>query len=130
MTETFCSHDVTVRHEIDVITLRQNVRQVARALGVRLTQQAKITAAISAVARSLIEQDSAAVFTIQINQYTPQPALEIICVLSGTQNSHVKTNLETLLQVDEVRPLVDEASIERNGRAGQYALVLRIWIQN
>ena len=49
-----------IRNEYDVVAMRQEVRQVARDLGLGLSQQAKIATAISTVARALIAADCSA----------------------------------------------------------------------
>lgn len=123
-------HHVKVGSEIDVVTLRQQVRQMARLLGLGLTQQARITAAISTVARSLVETSYNATFTIQATNHQPRPALEIVCTSSLMQQDagNNPTHIKSIMRFDEAQSLVDEADISLQNE--EICLTLRIWLVN
>src|SRR4051794_37878271 len=74
------SCNVRVQTEYDVVTLRQEVRQLARALGMGLCQQAKISTALSVIARALLLNSPSTLFTIGVASQGAQPVLQISCV--------------------------------------------------
>ena len=106
--------------------MRQEVRQVARDLGLGLSQQAKIATAISTIARALIAANYSATMGIRTNDLASQPALEIVCQLAGGQLLIDQAQLEGLLQFSEARALVDEASLSLDN--GGALLLLRMWL--
>lgn len=110
---------VAVRSEYDVVSLRQQVRQMARLLGLSLPQQARITAAISSIARALLDAAPGSLFTIQVARRQPQPALEIICILPGVHAAG-----DRLLY--EASTLADEASVLPHNQDTK--LTLRMWL--
>lgn len=115
---------IVVSDERDVIALRQEVRQVARTLGMGLTRQARITAAITAVARELLGKTDGTTFIIQVIAHSTASALEISC-LSPFPPSEKKYD-EKALQFGEARSLADEAFCTP---AEQGSLVtLRMWV--
>lgn len=101
------TRDVAVHSEMDIVNLRHRVRQVSRAIGLDLTRQAKITAAISAVARAFMLNHNDAVFTVQVAQY-PRTVLQVSCASSTSRCMPALVQLEEQLKVHEVRMLVDE----------------------
>jgi hypothetical protein len=115
-----------IRTEYDVVAMRQEVRQVARDLGLGLSQQAKIATAISTVARALIAADCSATMGMRMEEQAPRPALEIVCQLAVSQLSIDLAQLEQLLHFGEARALVDEASLALDG--GGALLNLRMWL--
>ena len=115
-----------ISSEHDVVAMRQEVRQVARGLGMGLSQQAKIATAISTLARALIAANCSATMGMRTDDRASQPALEIVCQLAGDQLLVDQAQLEQLLHFDEARSLVDEASLSLDG-AG-VLLCLRMWI--
>ncbi|GEM_PF-1137133 len=114
-----------VHDEHDVISLRQSVRQMARAAGLGLPKQARITAAISEIARMLLLHGSDVQFTLRVSLNEPHPALEVSCrlpsVLAETAAELVQTPL-----LGEACSLVDEYSPAQI-HAGAL-LTLRMWI--
>ncbi|NJP04544.1 MAG: anti-sigma regulatory factor [Chloroflexaceae bacterium] len=102
-----------------MITLRQEVRQVARSLGLELTQQARITAAISAVARALIANNLHAIFQVHVYQDANPPRLAITCTSNypDTITSDRIEKLERMFHVGEARLLVDEVALSINNTA-------------
>jgi hypothetical protein len=108
--------------EYDVITMRQEVRQIARALGLGLAEQAKIATAMSTIARVLIDRNRSAMFTLQTINQEAQAALEIVCVLGVAPLDD--TQLEQMWNLANVRLLVDEAMLLRD--AGEAVLRVRM----
>ena len=115
-----------IHTEYDVVAMRQEVRQVARDLGLGLSQQAKIATAISTVARALIAASCSATMGMRTDDLAPQPALEIACRLVVGELSIDQRQLEELLHFGEARTLVDEASLTLDG--GSALLSLRMWL--
>jgi len=112
--------------EYDVVAMRQAVRQVARDLGLGLSQQAKIATAISTIARALIAASCRTTIRMRLDDALPRPALEIVChgplgVLPGDL-----AQLEQLLHFGEARALVDAAELAL-GESGAL-LSLRMWL--
>jgi hypothetical protein len=118
--------ELEIRSEYDVVAMRQEVRQVARGLGLELTQQAKISTAISTIARSLIAANYCATMRMRTDILASRPAIEITCQLS---NDHVLTNLGELTQLlhfGEAQALVDEATLSLD--SGGVLCCLRMWL--
>ena len=115
-----------IHNDYDVVAMRQAVRQVARDLGLSLSQQAKIATAISTVARALIAANYRATMGIRTNELASQPALEIVCQLAMDQLPLEQAQLEGLMQFSEARALVDEASLSLDN--GGAVLILRMWL--
>lgn len=113
--------------EYDVIAMRQEVRQMARQIRVDLAQQARITAAISGVARELIVQRLSVLFTVLVRQCGGQPALEVRCDPQIDSPHAARIDFEHNRNVNDARRLVDEA--EFSSSDGRPQLTLRIWIE-
>jgi hypothetical protein len=111
-----------VTTEYDVTTMRQEVRRLARALGLGLAQQAKITTAISSIARVLLSRYRGAVFALEPTAHGVPAALEITCMLGPAPADG--TQLEQVLPLAYVRLLVDETTLLDD--AGQAVLCLRM----
>jgi hypothetical protein len=117
---------IQICNEYDVVAMRQEVRQVAREIGLGLSQQAKIATAISTVARALIAASWSATMGMRVDDQAPQPALEIVCQLAVSQLMIDLEQLEQLLHFSEARALVDEASLAHE--ASGAVLSLRMWL--
>lgn len=116
-----------VSTEFDVITLRQAIRQAGRLAGLGPAQQARITAAISEVARALLAAVGDGCFTIRVDEANAQPALEVACG-GGPRGGRATTpSLYAMPTVAEARGLVDDARIEASD--GATLLLLRVWIK-
>ena len=98
-----------VTTEYDVTTMRQEVRRLARALGLGLAEQAKIATAISTIARILLARYRSAIFTLQTTAQDAHPALEIACMLGPAPADGAR--LERMLHLADVRLLVDEVML-------------------
>lgn len=117
---------IAVRSELDIVTLRHTVRQFARGIGLDLPRQAKITVAISAVARAFIGDHNHIVFTVQVAHRLPRSALEISCIASCTGSfSHTRV-LENQLNVQDIHLLVDEFTTVLKDNAA--TLTMRMWL--
>ena len=102
--------------------MRQEVRRIARTLGLGLAEQAKITTAISAIARVLLAEYRSAMFAIQTTAQSAPPALEIVCMLGPIRADG--TQLEQILHLADVRLLVDETTLSYD--TGEAVLCLRM----
>ncbi len=112
-----------VNAEHDIISLRQAVRQMARGVGLGLPEQARITAAISEVARAFLLNGGTARFIIQVTDHNPHPALEVVCVLPFAAHAN-----QTSYSLSEACALVDEANLAvfNDGMP----LILRMWLNH
>ena len=109
--------------EHDVIAMRQEVRQMARLLGLGLVEQAKIATAISGIARLLLGDSGGTVFTMRATGSGEQSALEISCTPSF--DAWMDTAyVEERLNLGNTRLLVDEARLSRE--ADELVLTIRM----
>jgi hypothetical protein len=111
-----------VTTDYDVTTMRQEVRRIARTLGLGLAQQAKITTAISSIARVMLARYHSALFALEPTAQGVPAALEIACMLGPAPAD--ETQLEQVLPLADVRLLVDETTLSYD--AGQAVLRLRM----
>jgi hypothetical protein len=102
--------------------MRQEVRRMARTLGLGLAEQAKITTAISSIARVLLARYRSATFAIQTTAQGAPAALEIACMLGPAPAD--STQLEQILHLADVRLLVDETTLSYD--TGEAVLRLRM----
>jgi hypothetical protein len=112
-----------IANDYDVIVMRQEVRQLARELGLGLARQAKLAAAISMVARMLLATNQGTTIRMWTSDPLASPALEIVCLLLS-QVSDDLTQIESTLRFDELRALVDTVTISIE--ANETLLNLRI----
>jgi hypothetical protein len=111
-----------VTTDYDVTTMRQEVRQLARTLGLGLAQQAKITTALSTIARVMLARYRSALFILEPTAQGVPAALEIACMLGSAPADG--TQLEQVLPLADVRMLVDETTLSYD--TGQAVLRLRM----
>jgi hypothetical protein len=119
-------YQVTINNALDIITLRQSVRQTARSLGFDLPLQAKVTVVISTIAQALLDDQTPPVFTIQADMHAPRPALEIVCVSPDMHKVGSVAQLKQRLQLHEVWNLVDEAAASFT--TDTIRLSMRLWL--
>jgi hypothetical protein len=112
----------------DVVAIRQEVRALARQVGLALSDQAKIATAISTIARALIAAHCSTTMRIGTNTRARRPALEIKCTLPAQQTPVDLVELEQMLHLREVRALVDEALLSLDGDSA--LLSLRMWLSS
>lgn len=111
----------------DVIALRQAIRQRARAVGLGPAQQARITAAISEIARALLYGAGAGEFTIRVDTRTgSRPAFEILCAAGHASHSTDTRPIYALPAVAEARALVDDTWVTSSAEGDQ--LLMRMWL--
>lgn len=117
--------NLQVDTEHDVILLRQAVRQMSRSVGLGLPKQARITAAISEIARALLLDGGTARFIIHVTYEEPHPALEIVCA-SAVAHAHRAHTGQNPHSLSEACTLVDEASL--SVLPDGVSLILRMWL--
>ncbi len=128
MTYTTPAQHLVVRTEYDVVTMRQQLRQQARALGLGLIEQAKLATAITAVARRLLALEQTTTFVMQTTTDRQRPALEIGCKVDLGMAGNSSAQIEETLGLDEARLLVDEVDIARD--YDNISLTLCLWLGN
>jgi hypothetical protein len=99
-----------ITNDYDVIVMRQEVRQLARELGLGLAQQAKLAAAISMVARMLLAVNQSTTMRMWTSDSMARPALEIACSLTSQPPDNL-AQIENTLRLDELRTLVDMMTV-------------------
>jgi len=117
---------VAIKTDYDVVVVRQHVRQLARELGLGLGQQAKISTAISAVARALLAMSCDTTFRMYIEESRPRAALVISCGLPTACASGELAQLEQRVHFSEARALVDDATIALDSSGA--LISLRMWL--
>ena len=115
---------LVIQNEFDIVTARQLCRDYARSIGLGLAQQAKLTAAISAVSRSFYLADSSVYVTFKVMNEHPRVGLSVIYESQATPANEKELN--ELLQMDAVQKLVDAASITTSGQRA--TLTLSMWM--
>lgn len=115
---------ICVSNENDVIAMRQEVRHMARSVGLGLIEQAKIATAISAIARMFLEEDGGTEVTMRMIGMGEQSALEIACIPPCGASSEEMAHMEERLLLTNARLLVDEAKLSQD--ANHLVLTLRM----
>ena len=124
-------HPMDTKHymvatDFDVVVLRQALRGFARALDLSLVQQARITAAISDIARTVLAQRWRMVFTMHVHAVDVRRALTVVCQTADQQPHPSSHEFAARLNVDSVRQLLDEAIISASDASP--VLTVRIWV--
>jgi hypothetical protein len=109
--KTVYSQKMRVSGEPDVIGLRQLVRQVAREWGMGLTQQARLTAATSALARAMVGAGNCPTIALEIARNEDRFILEIGCVFHEETARSTIEQIEQAIPFTEIHELVDEVCI-------------------
>jgi hypothetical protein len=117
---------VPIKTDYDVVIMRQQVRHLARDLGLALSQQAKIATAISTVARALVVMNCSTTIWMRTEDISSRPALVLTCSLPVKQIPNDLTQLEHQLQLGAARALVDGATIRFDGNGA--LLSLHMWL--
>jgi hypothetical protein len=115
----------TVNTEYDVVVLRHALRQLARTHGLSLSQQARITAAISDIARNVLHRRWSIVFTLNAGPVGRRRALDVVCQKPTQYLTPSDSEFETELGLASARQLLDDASFSMD--TGHAVLTLRIW---
>jgi hypothetical protein len=115
-----------VNKEIDVVVLRQALREIGRTLDLSLVQQVRITAAISDIARNVLRHHWNMVFTFHVHLIDVRRALDVLCQKPAHQLHPEVGAFEHQMNIDAARQLLDEATFSH--AAGGPLLTLRIWI--
>ena len=121
-----CQFQIT--NDYDVIHMRQEVRQLARELGLGLARQAKLAVAIGMIARMLIAVNHGTTIRIWTSDPIEGLVLEIACSIASQPLAEDLAQLERELRFDEIRMLVDEATVSFD--ANETLLNLRIRLNN
>jgi hypothetical protein len=117
-----------ITNDYDVIRMRQEVRQLARGLGLGLARQAKLAVAIGMIARMLIVVNQGTTIRIWTSDSIEGLVLEIACSVASRPLAEDLAQLERELRFDEIRTLVDEATV--SFEADETLLNLRIRLNN
>ncbi|MFL5805594.1 MAG: hypothetical protein ACJ8CR_28135 [Roseiflexaceae bacterium] len=117
-----------ITNDYDVILMRQEVRQLARDLGLGLARQAKLAVAIGMIARMLIAVNHGTTIRIWTSDPIAGLVLEIACSIASRPLAEDLAQLERELRFDEIRMLVDEATVSLD--ANETLLNLRIRLNN
>ena len=126
---TALSHQqLPISCEYDLISLRQAVRQQARAAGLGPPQQARFTAAVSELARLLLHGVGEATFTIGVAaDGGGRLALEVACATSSGRGAAISRIYDSP-SLETARHLVDDARLVSAERGPQ--LSMRMWLSS
>jgi hypothetical protein len=122
------SYEFLIANDYDVVLMRREVRQLARELGLGLAQQAKLAAAISMVARTLIAINQGTTIRMWTSELLACPTLEISCSMASQPLLEDSARLERELRFDEIRSLVDMATMSLDG--SETLLTMRIQLND
>ncbi|HEU5011190.1 MAG TPA: hypothetical protein VFT66_01510 [Roseiflexaceae bacterium] len=117
---------MTVRSEHDVVVLRQRIREAGRATGLTLTQQAKLTTAVSTITRRLLLRCSQIMCGIAMDEQNQSPMFVVECRFTEQTPADGAQAGAHALELHDVQALVDEASVAR--ASGEALLILRMRI--
>ena len=124
---TYHPHQQVVSNDDDLIALRQAIRQTARAAGLGPPQQARITAAISEVARVMLHHDDDPLFTVRVSERAGvRAALEVVCTPHTSTNHNDASRAYSDPSLQEACALVDDSTLEDGWPSPR--LTLRMWI--
>lgn len=122
--------EIIVRVEFDIVLIRNNVRRLARAAGLNLPRQARITTASSTVVRALLACYSEVACGLRLVQTGGHNGLELVC-LAARQHQTIPTNCSQLQRgLQEVGMLVDVLEIApASGPDAAIRLLLAMWLE-
>jgi hypothetical protein len=121
-------YQIAIKTALDIVTLRQSVRQTARSLGFDLPLQAKVTVVISTIAQAMLDDQTPPVFTIQVQMQASCQALEIVCVSPDRHKVGSIARLKQRLQIHEVWHLVD--GVAASFTNDTIRLSMRLWLHS
>ncbi len=98
-----------ITNEHDVVILRQTLRQLAREQGLPLTRQAKLSAAVTTVARALLHQSPSMTTTVTIFVGEEHWVLDVTMVIYPVSSACTSDSIEAMSHLAEARSLVDQA---------------------
>jgi hypothetical protein len=113
---------VVVRYELNVIILRQEIRLLARRVGLPPCQQARITAAASTLARAFLAHELEATFWVRP---LADCGVEVVCAPLGAADDGAGLSLQALVDLEQTRLLVNEVQLAQPPEGPR--LTMRIW---
>ena len=116
---------VHVRNDYEVVALRQQVRETARVLGLGLAAQAKLSAAISTIARGVLSRKQEATFTVRAAGTGHSSSIEVTCTTPLAGYDDVSA-LVASLGIDDLRMLLDEIYEAQSGDSAVLTLRMRL----
>ena len=120
---TICQ-TITVRDSVDIITARMHVREVARRLGMKLTEQSLISLATSSLANALglgLDNNIIGQITIEDLHNDTGKGLKVVCVRNNWSEYS-----PPLSYFGNERWMVDEFEM-RTPSAGQLEITMTKW---
>jgi hypothetical protein len=120
------AYHLAVNTDYDVVSLRQHVRQQARALGLGLIQQAKLATATTTVARGLLGLHQRTTFVMRTLTEQEPPLFEVSCMARLTPTVQDCAQLDRVLRLDEARLLVDQLDLTPENEQIQITLRVRL----
>jgi len=119
----FAEDHFEIRTDYDVVTARQQARELARQMGFAITDQTRISTAVSEVSRWALQRRGTIYFSHCQDAF--HQGLECICI--------VEITLEQAAEVARIesfgaRGLVDDYRVETR-KGDQVALIMRKWLR-
>ncbi len=124
----FDQKEFRVDNEYDVIVLRQALRTLGRIHGLGLVQQARITSAISDIARNILRYHWSIAVAIYVNISADQRSLDVVCHPVSDHLHPSYAEFDRLIGMDAVQKLVDETSLTNSD--GRFLLLMRVWMES
>lgn len=78
MTSLLTLHEVPIREEVDIVHIRQAVREVAVSVGFSLVEQTKLVTAASELARNTLKHGGGGTAAVELEQDTDWATLRLV----------------------------------------------------
>ncbi|EHR52661.1 anti-sigma regulatory factor (Ser/Thr protein kinase) [Saccharomonospora marina XMU15] len=78
MTSLLTVHEVHIRDEVDIVQIRQAVREVAVSVGFSLVEQTKLVTAASELARNTLKHGGGGTAEVELEQDTHRATLRLV----------------------------------------------------
>ena len=129
---------IPIHSEMDIVAIRSSIRDISRELELPVIDQARLTTAISTLARQILRQIGKGNLTVQHIQNDIHKGVE--CIFTSTEDGRTLSDLEQAILnnveplqgmgmgLSEARQFMDEIIIESHNSSGA-ALVCRKWCE-
>lgn len=133
---TFQETQVNIKQELDIVTVRQAGRMMARQIGFKLVDETRITTAISEVARNIVIYAESGTIYVRTISANGQNGIEVLASDEGPGIENIELALRDGYSTSQglgaglpgVRRLMDEFEIKSTIGVGTQVLV-RKWLR-
>jgi serine/threonine-protein kinase RsbT len=129
---------IPIHNEMDIVAIRSSIRDISRELELPVIDQARLTTAISTLARQILRQIGKGNLTVQHIQNDTHKGVE--CIFTSTEDGRTASDLEQAILnnveplqgmgmgLSEARQFMDEMIIESHNSSGA-TIVCRKWCE-